>query len=211
VSAEQLRVQQVGDQDRFEPESTFGPLNCHAIRVVFAPRPHGKGIAADFGGPNLQKRRTTMKSKITGHIAKIGLFATVMLATRMFAGPANAQSNITGKFTLPYEARWGQAVLPPGEYQLTFVDNNAGTMLLIRDAKSLRVVAYEPVNNPEDNTKSTSALLVGTRGTERVVESLRIAELGETFVYQRSSAHGRKAEEARQLQTVPVLAAEKQP
>jgi hypothetical protein len=102
-------------------------------------------------------------------------------------------------------------VLPPGEYQLTFVDNNAGTMLLIRDAKSLRVVAYEPVNNPEDNTKSTSALLVGTRGTERVVESLRIAELGETFVYQRSSAHGRKAEEARQLQTVPVLAAEKQP
>ena len=131
-----------------------------------------------------------MKSKITGHIAKIGLFAAVLLTTYMFAGPANAQSNITGKFTLPYEARWGQAVLPPGDYQLTFVNNNAGTMLLIRDAKSLRGVAFESVANSEQSGEGPSALLIGTKGKQRVVYSLTITELGEAFVYERPTGRG---------------------
>ena len=153
-----------------------------------------------------------MKSKITGHIAKIGLFAAVLLATCMFAGPANAQSNvtsITGKFTLPYEARWGQAVLPPGDYQLTFVNNNAGTLLLIRDANSLRGVAFESVANSEHSSEGPSALLIGTNGKQRVVYSLTITELGEAFVYDRPTGRGSGSKEADQTQAIPVTVAKK--
>ena len=32
------------------------------------------------------------------------------------AGTANAQAKAAGSFTLPFEAKWGNAVLPPGEY-----------------------------------------------------------------------------------------------
>src|SRR5271165_4730099 len=126
-----------------------------------------------------------MKSRIIQHITKATLCAAVLLATGWFAQPVNAQAGFQGKFTLPYEARWGQAVLPPGDYQLTFVSNSAFTTLVIRDANSLRLVAFEPANIREDSTDGTSALLIGTQGTRRVVYSLRIAELGEAFVYQR--------------------------
>ncbi|SRR6266566_3372298 len=34
----------------------------------------------------------------------------------IFAGTANAQHKATGSFTLPFEAKWGNAVLPAGDY-----------------------------------------------------------------------------------------------
>lgn len=37
----------------------------------------------------------------------------------IFASPANAQSKATGSFTLPFEAKWGNAVLPEGDYTFT--------------------------------------------------------------------------------------------
>jgi hypothetical protein len=148
-----------------------------------------------------------MKSRFIRYITKATLCAAVLLATGWFAQPANAQVGFRGKFTLPYEARWGQAVLPPGDYQLTFDSDRS--MLVIRDANSLRLVAFEPVKIREDSTDGGSALLIWTRGTQRVVYSLRIAELGQAFVYERPPAHGRAAEEARQTQAVPVVVAKK--
>jgi hypothetical protein len=38
-----------------------------------------------------------------------------LLAICFNAGYANAQT-VAGKFTLPFEARWGQATLPAGDY-----------------------------------------------------------------------------------------------
>jgi hypothetical protein len=149
-----------------------------------------------------------MNSFTKRNFAKGTLFAAALLATCLLAGPANAQA-IQGKFTLPYETHWGQAVLPAGDYLLTFShDSTGGTMLVIRNAKSLRFAAFEPTNIRED-IKGPSALLIGTQGTRRAVQSLRIAELGETFVYERPPAQGRSTEEAGQTQAVPVVIAKK--
>jgi hypothetical protein len=137
------------------------------------------------------------------------LFAVALLATGWLAQSANAQSGIQGRFTLPYETRWGQTVLPPGDYQLTFVDNSMSTRLVIRDANSLQLVAFEPTDIRENSTGGPSALLIGTRGAQRVVYSLRIAELGEAFVYERPPTQGHVPEEADQTQTVPVLVAKR--
>jgi len=96
-----------------------------------------------------------------------------------------------GKFTLPFETQWSQAVLPAGAL----------------------VVAFESVDISENGTKGESVLLVGRRGTQHVVYSLRIAELGETFVYERPSYQRMPAQggavEAHETQAISVLMAKK--
>jgi len=149
-----------------------------------------------------------MKLNITRSATNLTLFAAAVLATSLFAGTANAQSLFKGKFTLTQETRWGQAVLPPGHYIVTF-DSHMSHLLVVRDAKSLRAIAYEPSNNRQDSGEGGSALLIGTRGSQQIVHSFRLAELGETFIYDPALASRRAVEEARQAQTVPVIVAKK--
>jgi hypothetical protein len=148
-----------------------------------------------------------MKANITRSATKVTLFAAALLTTCLLARPANAQAGIQGRFTLPYETHWGQAVLPAGDYLLTLTHDSMSPMLAIRNAKNLRIVAFEPANIREDSTNGESALLIGKRGEQRVVYSLKIADLGEAFVYDRALT--RAVEEARQTQAVPIVVAEK--
>lgn len=137
------------------------------------------------------------------------LLAGVLLATCLSARSARAQSAFEGKFTLPFEAHWGQAMLPAGDYQLSITTTGNPTMVIIRDAKSGRHVASVAPPIRQDAT-GESALLIGTRGTQRVIHSLRVAELGVVFISDPALAHGRPVrEEARETQVVPVLQAKK--
>ena len=149
-----------------------------------------------------------MKANIRRNATKVTLFAAALLATSLFAGSANAQSAFKGKFTLEHQTRWGQAVLPAGHYLLTF-DNHLSNMLVISDANSLRKVAFEPINIRQNSTEGGSALLVSVRGSQRVVHSFRVAELGQTFIYDRGLASRRAVEEAKNAESVPVLEAKK--
>jgi hypothetical protein len=149
-----------------------------------------------------------MKANISRNATKVTLLAAMLLAVSLFAGSANAQSGFRGKFTLDHQTRWGQAVLPAGHYLLTF-DDHLSDMLVVSDAKSHRRVAYEPSNNRQDSTKGESALLVSVRGSQRIVNSFRVAELGQTFIYDHSLASRRAVEEANNTETVPVMEARK--
>jgi len=146
-----------------------------------------------------------MKSRIVRHATKAPLFAAMLLTACLSGSAANAQSAvINGKFTLQHETRWGQATLPPGDYQLTIDDNQGVENLLLFDARSHRQIAIEFAGVREGRSKGASALLIGGQGKQRVVYSLRIAELGETFVYERPPAQARPIEEAGQTQAVAV-------
>ena len=146
-----------------------------------------------------------MKSKITQYATRATVLAAMLLTASLFGNAAYAQASYHGKFTLPFAARWGQAVLQPGDYELRF--NDDGTLLVIRDAKSQQTVAFEATNIRQDSGKGGSALVIGMSGEQRVVRSLRIAELGEAYVYSRPSA--REMEEARHTSAVPIVVAEK--
>jgi hypothetical protein len=150
-----------------------------------------------------------MKLTITRYATRVTLFATVLLAICLFVRPANAQERFQGRFTLPFEAHWGQVVLPPGDFLLTFTQLGRSTVLVIQDAKSRRSIAYESLNVPVDSSKGESALLIGYRGGQRIVHTLRIAELGQVFVYDRALAREYAVQEARQTQAVPVSMAKK--
>ncbi len=150
-----------------------------------------------------------MKSTIIRRTAKTTLFATVLLAICFSASSANAQSAFDGKFTLPYEAHWGQAVLPAGDYLLSITTTGYPAMVIIQDAKSGKRVASVAPPIRQDAT-GESALLIGTRGTQRVIHSLRVAELGVVFVSDPALAHGRAVrEEARNVEAISVEVAKK--
>jgi hypothetical protein len=151
-----------------------------------------------------------MKLGMTGQIAKATLFAAALLLAGLSGSQANAQAGIQWKFALANEVHWGQTTLPPGDYVLTFehVTMRQPTTVVIRDAKNLRVVAIELVGIREDSNKGTSALVIGSRGKHQIVESLRIAELGETFVYERPVQRD-GSKEAHQTQAIPVIVAKR--
>ena len=61
------------------------------------------------------------------------------LALCLAASQGKAQGTYTGKFTLPFEARWGSAVLPPGGYTISM------------DSESIRPI------NPENSFRTGTA------------------------------------------------------
>lgn len=136
------------------------------------------------------------------------LWTLGLLVSFFWASVANAAPVYRGQFSLPYRVRWGQAELPAGEYLLRFEDLKTRVFVVIQDAKSGKDVAYlAPVTTNEAH--GTSALLITDEG-ERVVQSLRVAELGETFIYK--PALGRETEdvrEAHKVQTLPIVEAQK--
>jgi hypothetical protein len=148
-----------------------------------------------------------MKTRITRTLSQVAFLAAALVASCFAGATANAQTAFKGKFTLPYEVRWGKAVLSPGEYTLSMTASDPGDMM-IEDARTGQTVAHLIFPSREDAGPGGSALLIGTRGQQLVVHSFRVAELRTTFVCDPSLAHPRRSrEEARQSQAVPVLQA----
>ncbi len=131
-----------------------------------------------------------------------------MLVTFFYAGVANAAPVYRGRFSLPYEVRWGQAVVPAGEYLVRFVDVQARVFVVIQDAKSGKDVAYlSPVTSNE--ARGTSALFISDEG-ERVVQSMQVAELGKVFIYKPARLRGTEdVREAHKVQTLSIMEAKK--
>ena len=131
-----------------------------------------------------------------------------LLVSLLWAGLANA-APLYGRFTLPYEVRWSQAVLPAGDYLLGLQEFGGRVFVLIRDAKSGKDIALLAPLGTSD-AKGTSALLIADEGNQRVVHSLRLAKLGKVFIYEPALARGPEdIREAHNVQTLPVVATNK--
>jgi hypothetical protein len=150
-----------------------------------------------------------MKSNILVNAKRVTLFAAVLVAILIFASGANAQSTFQGTFTLGHSARWGKTVLGAGDY-IVRVNNTNGSSPLVAEiiyAKSGRPAALETCSNVDSFKPNgeKSALLIGHRGNQQVVHSFRIAELGQTFIFDRTLASRQVSEEASNQENVPVL------
>ncbi len=150
-----------------------------------------------------------MKSNIQVTAKRVTLFAAVLVAVLIFTSNASAQSTFQGTFTLNHSARWGKTVLGAGNYVVNVNNTNGSAPLIARItyAQSGRLAALEPCVS-SDTFKPNgekSALLLGHRGTQPVVHSFRVAELGETFIFDRTLASRQGAEEALNQEDVPVL------
>jgi hypothetical protein len=84
------------------------------------------------------------------------------IALALVASPLNAQQ---GKFTLPVEAHWGNAVLSPGSYRLSGPSptSTMGVIYIYGDKKAQ--MALPVVATPQDLSNHSYLRLVNVNGT----------------------------------------------
>jgi hypothetical protein len=109
--------------------------------------------------------------------------ALALLAGCLTANLASAQEAYRGKFTLPFEARWGQVVLPAGEYSFTLDHGTVGGIVSVREETG-RAVGYVQTEGIYDRqTFDHSELVLVRSGENYAIRALRLADLGLTLEY----------------------------
>jgi hypothetical protein len=107
-------------------------------------------------------------------------FAVAAVLGALSVGVAQAQSFYYATFTLPFEVRWGGAVLPAGDYRLAM--NGINEPLNVIDGSGrVRVLVYGIPDPPTDT--QPSSLLITRDGAERTVRSFNCPAWGYKFVY----------------------------
>ena len=94
---------------------------------------------------------------------------------------AQDSQDYRGTFRLEQEVRWGQAVLPPGEYSIVLHSPERGSIATIRgEHKTVMVMANGA--EPDASAKPSSFLLIGDSKTPSV-RRLHLAEFGLDLYY----------------------------
>jgi len=139
------------------------------------------------------------------------VLALAILASFLLASVAGAQSTVYhGKFTLPYEVRWGGSTLPAGGYSIQIDSTKSPMIALIRSTSGKSKVTYVMNGSVDTDPKGQNTLLITARNGKNTVHSLAIADLGVVLVYDPGLAHEKPAvQEAQVEQAVPVVSAQK--
>ena len=133
-------------------------------------------------------------------------FLGILVAGCFIAGRAQADPLFRGQFQLEHRIHWGSAVLEPGAYSLML--DSATPTIVVRDAKSGRIVAREFSRRDGIAARGPSKLLIEARGNERAVYGLTIAGLGSVYQNGHPFAAARE-QEARSTEGVRVEVAQK--
>ena len=135
------------------------------------------------------------------------LLVAVVIATCIFTAVANAHPSFAGKFTLPYEVHWGQAVLPAGEYSIR-MDSTASPAVISSASGSMAAFTEPPIL--ADNERGGTYLTITTRGNEHRVRSLNLPKLGKSVIFAPLTKSEREVlAKAGQIESVPVVTAKK--
>jgi len=131
---------------------------------------------------------------------KVGFMA---LALCLAASQGKAQGTYKGQFTLPFEARWGLAVLAPGDYTISMDLDAANTYLVVRGERKTAMI-LGIVTDRKDISDHSQLTLVKTASGYRV-QTLEAGEAGMTLTYSvPKSKRDREAEELHSELRLPV-------
>jgi hypothetical protein len=141
------------------------------------------------------------------HPTLLKLLLGVLITTCGFTVAANAQPSFAGKFTLPYEVHWGQAVLPAGEYSIRM--NSMSALPEVSSASgSRKVYTLPPVI--ADGERGGTYLTITTQGNEHTVRSLNLPQLGKVVIFKPLTKSERESlAKAGQINNLPVVSAKK--
>lgn len=143
----------------------------------------------------------------TRYPSSLKLLLGVLVATCVFTAVANAHPSFAGKFTLPYEVRWGRATLPAGDYFISMDSTTAPAM--VTSANGSRTV-YTEFPTIAESEGGSSHLTITTQGNERRVRSLNMPGIGKSVVFAPlTKAERELLTKAGQTETVPVILARK--
>ena len=140
--------------------------------------------------------------KLRFSFLKVGV--TAAIATGLSVGSASAQP-VKGTFTLAYEVRWGNAVLPPGQYLMFF--DEAGRRALVSNVRTGERRAVVMAQALDDAMRGQpTALLITEVENQRFVHSFNWREGNQRFIYRTASKTERTQHgSVREAVTVPIL------
>jgi hypothetical protein len=146
--------------------------------------------------------------KNTRNHSMLRLFGLALLAVGLTAGLASAR-DYQGKFTLPFEASWGQATLAPGDYTFTLeADAGPYTVRLRRRDQGVAIILAEGVSTAKASERSE--LIVVRHGKKGTIRALHLSGPGLVFAYHAPKAEKPMlAEGPHLIQRVPVYVAAK--
>jgi aspartate oxidase len=149
------------------------------------------------------KEEKAMKTERTSS-TMVGSLVLAVASAFIFAGIASAQV-CKGQFTLPFDAHWGGATLPAGDY--TFTLNSAGQPSIVKIEQGQRNVALVMAQSgTASDTSKASELTVTRSGGHARIRVLHLAELGTDLYYAAPKAEGREMASTRELiQHLPVI------
>jgi hypothetical protein len=144
----------------------------------------------------------------TRSLKSVRILLLAVLAAGLSASLARAQE-YEGKFTLPFEARWGVAVLPAGDY--TFRANASQIPCMVSVSQGQQIVALILTNGTDRGEVAGSSALIAVRsaGSYRI-RALQLAEAGVVLEYSPPKAERQiLAQQPVLFQRMPVIAAGK--
>lgn len=135
--------------------------------------------------------------------------APALLAAFVFPSVLSAQTASEGTFTLPFETRWGIAILPAGDYSFTL--SSLATPQLIRvTGQGGTALVMTSGGVSERKPAEHSALIVVRHEGRARVRALYLEHLGLTFNYVPPKAERYVLAQAPELiQRLPVRASAK--
>jgi hypothetical protein len=137
-------------------------------------------------------------------LATTKLVLAVLFATCVSTGVANAQSVLTGKFSLAEEVRWDGTVLPAGEYTLTIDNLQMPIRAIVRSVDGTKSAMFATAIS-EDAKGGASYIVVTNNGSERKVRSLNLPQLRLSLTYEPLTKRERTELEVAAAGTVPVV------
>jgi hypothetical protein len=143
--------------------------------------------------------------KSTRSLKSVRILLLAVLAAGLSAGLASAKEYEV-KFTLPFEASWGKAVLPAGDYSFRVNPSRDSCITLVGQGR--RGVALIMANSATRGEVAGSTALIAVRsGGSYRIRALRLAEAGAVLEYMPPKAERQiLAQQPVLFQRVPAIA-----
>jgi hypothetical protein len=107
----------------------------------------------------------------------LGLLSSTVVPITTHAG------NILGRFTLTTEARWGNTVLPPGEYTYSVAANAVMPIVIVRSVRGDLGAFVVPVTISDAREGEPDKLVLEKTNGGMVVTSLYVKDMRVIFHY----------------------------
>ena len=146
--------------------------------------------------------------KSTRSLKSVRVLLLAVLAAGLSASLANAQE-YEGKFTLPFEARWGGAVLPAGDYTFRVNPSEPPCMVSVSQGQQIVALILTSSTTRGEVAGSSALIAVHSAGSSHI-RALQLAEAGVVLEYSPPKAERQLlAQQPVLFQRMPVIAAGK--
>jgi hypothetical protein len=137
-------------------------------------------------------------------IKVLGAVLVALTACFVIAPRLQATTAVRGKFTLPFEAKWGKVSLPAGDYTVTVNRySSMATVVISRSGRNVGVTLPEMFDYTENTSKTAELVCIRHNGTETIRE-LRVPQVGTYYFPLPKELRVMTAQQPQMIETVAL-------